>query len=578
MELNAVRRDSGSAAGRDVLRERGLNPGLGLGELLNDLRSGEGFAWLLKGLLRSLGQESTRYLLKRHGYRLGGREAEVAPLRQTEMPAHRPMHAFIDALRVHLQVREVSSGLAPGEGGDATLAWHCALDASQGQNFENRINHENAFVWLLMGYAAGYLNQFCDKSFHITYARQVLQGEVTFRFFARASRDAKDFDQDLLLPNFRHGTDPQAQEAPAPALAQPRREPRRILREESELTSVLKQVASTDATVLLLGESGVGKSLVAGELHAMSLRARQPWVEINCAAIPEQLIESELFGVERGAFSGATLSRKGKFEQAHGGTIFLDEVALLSPGAQSKLLRVLQSGEFERLGSNTTVRCDLRVIAATNEPLERLVQEGKFREDLYFRLNVFPVHIPPLRDRRNEIPGLASAIIQKLSEKYRKKIPRCSAQAREVLLTYDWPGNIRELENVLERAVILCPPAAEIQPMHLGGIVNKCRTAQGTQTRPQIMAPERPREPSPQGPAAPAKACLSVDDWADQVIENRLGGLTAVKGAMLRAALRRSNGNVPLAAASLGLTRSQLTYQLKKMSGVGVDSAGIESP
>lgn len=560
MELNAVLRESGLAPDPDVLRERGVHPGLGLGELLHDLRSGEGFAWLLKGVLRSLGQESTRYLLKRHGYRLGGREAQVVLVRQAEVPGDRPMHALIDAMRAHVPVRLLSPGQPPAEGEDATLEWQCVIDASPGQNFEVRINHENAFVWLLMGYAAGYLNQFHDRNFHVTYARQVLNGEVTFRFFARPSRDATDFDQDLLLPNFRRGAGAQAGEAAAPAL--PRRPARRILHEESELTAVLKQVATTDATVLLLGESGVGKSLVASELHAMSLRAQQPWVEINCAAIPESLIESELFGVERGAYSGATLARKGRFEQAHGGTIFLDEVALLSPGAQCKLLRVLQSGEFERLGSNTTVRCDLRVIAATNEPLERLVQEGKFREDLYFRLNVFPVHIPPLRDRRNDIPGLASAIIQKLSEKYRKKIPRCSAQAREVLLAYDWPGNIRELENVLERAVIVCPIGSEIQPAHMGEVANKCRIAQEALLRQPVTTPQAAPEPA----AAPVPAGLSVDAWADQVIENRLGSLGTIKDALLRAALRRSHGNLPLAAASLGLTRAQLTYQLKKLN------------
>lgn len=566
MELSAGLRGTGFAPAQDVLSERGLSPGLGLGELLEALRSAEGFAWLLKGLLRSFGQESTRCLLKCHGYNLGSREAEVALLRQTEAPAHRPMYALIDALRMHMQVHKVSPGQAHGDGWDGTLEWHCVPEALQGQNFENRINQENTFVWLLLGYAAGYLNQFFDRNYHITYARQTVQGEVTFRFFARASRDAKDFDQDLLLHNFKPGTGRQAfpgLEATAAALVQPKRAPRTILREESELATVLQQVATTDATVLLLGESGVGKSLVAGELHAMSLRGQQPWVEINCAAIPEQLIESELFGVERGAFSGATLSRKGKFEQAHGGTIFLDEVGLLSPGAQCKLLRVLQSGEFERLGSNATVRCDIRVIAATNEPLERLVGEGKFRGDLYFRLNVFPVHIPPLRDRRNEIPGMASAIIQRLAEKYRKKIPRCSAPAREALLAYDWPGNIRELENVLERAVILCPSSTEIQPAHLGELVNKCR-AQDAQARGLAPTQESLRGPGPQGLSAPSKAALNVDDWADQMLESGVVSLSAIKDAMLRAALRHSHGNATLAAASLGLTRGQLTYQLKK--------------
>ena len=572
MELDAGLREGLWTPEPGLLNGLGLNPGLGLGDLLDDLRSWEEFAWLLKGLLRSLGHESTRYLLKRHAYTLGVREAEAARLRQADIPGQWPMHTLIDALRTHVRIREISTEQSSGEQSDASLEWQGLLNASPSQNFENRINHENAFVWLLMGYSAGFLNRLFERNFHIAYVRQALQGEISFRFIARASRDPKDFDQDLLLPHFNQVLGSQAAIAriiQPIASSQSQRVRRNILDGESEFTSVLRQVAATGATVVLLGESGVGKSLVASGLHAMSLRAHQPWVEINCAAIPEQLIESELFGVERGAFSGANLSRKGKFEQAHGGTVFLDEVALLSPGAQSKLLRVLQSGEFERLGSNTTIRCDIRVIAATNDQLERLVQEGKFREDLYFRLNVFAVHIPPLRDRRNEIPGLAVSIIQSLSQKYRKKITRCSAQAREVLLAYDWPGNIRELHNVLERAVVLCPPGLEIQPAHLGEVVKKCRAAQDKRT-PLQDAPQDDSRPSassfPSDGAATSRVDINVDAWADQLIDRRLGSLNDVKDALMRAALRRSHGNIALAADTLGLTRSQFTYQLKKLN------------
>ncbi len=569
MELQTLPRDTGPLPGPETGTVVELHPGLGLGELLHDLRTGEGFTWLLKGLLRNMGQDSTRFLLKRHGYRLGGIDAARA--RAGTAASDRPMPLLIESLRTELGRVTASPWQTEADG--SALAWHCVLEGAHGQNFEHRINHENAFVWLLMGYAAGFLRQACEEDFHVTYSRQVADGAVGFHFFARAARDAGEFDQDLLLPHLRPGSALTTGGGAAAAPSLPRRLPRRALLQESELASVLKLVAATDATVLLLGESGVGKSLIAAELHAMSPRARQPWVEINCAAIPEQLIESELFGVERGAFSGATVSRKGKFEMAHGGTVFLDEVGLLSPSAQSKLLRVLQSGEFERLGSNATLRCDLRVVAATNEPLERLVREGKFREDLYFRLNVFPVRIPSLRDRRNEIPGLASAIIRALSDKYRKKIARCSAQAREVLLAYDWPGNIRELENVLERAVILCPDGSEIQPAHMGDLADRCRAAQAASaagTHPRAVTP------SHTAPAQPP-ALETLDDWADQVIERGLGHLSAVKDALLRAAMRRAKSNPSLAAASLGLTRSQLSYQLRKLDESGCDTPGSTS-
>lgn len=552
--------DPGEAQpGAGVRGDRARNSGLDLGELLADLQVQQGFGLLFKELLRVFGQESTRQSLKRHGLLLGRREAM-----DTAESKH-PMQSFLDSLRSHLQGCRVSpERLTSDDAQDGSIEWNCVLGVSQCADAESLVQQENALVWLLTGYATGFLQQRFDQNYHVTYARQILPGAVIHQFFARAARNAQDVDHDLPAgPRAQGASAPAsaARQAPAQGAAPARRLPQRILREGSEIAAILRQVAPTDATILLLGESGVGKSLIAGELHAMSLRAKQPWVEINCAAIPEQLFESELFGAERGAFSGATLSRKGKFEQAHGSTIFLDEVALLSPGAQSKLLRVLQTGELERLGSNTTVRCDIRVIAATNERLEQLVQDGRFREDLYYRLNVFPVYIQPLRERRNEIPELAAGIIQRLSHKYGKRILRCSLQAREALLNHAWPGNIRELENVLERAVILCPDGTPIQAAYLGNIANKCRPEQAAGL-PQVQTLVGSGPPMDLSCAPP---WCGVDDWASQVIQNRVGSLSAVKDALLRAALRHNNDNLTLAAANLGMTRAQLSYHLKKM-------------
>jgi transcriptional regulator with GAF, ATPase, and Fis domain len=214
-------------------------------------------------------------------------------------------------------------------------------------------------------------------------------------------------------------------------------------------------VADTDATVLILGETGTGKELIARSVHNLSRRKDRPLVKINCAALPANLIESELFGHEKGAFTGALKQKIGRFELADKGTIFLDEIGELPQDLQVKLLRVLQEGEFERLGDPKTLHIDVRVIAATNRNLEQAIIDGTFREDLYYRLNVVPIHIPPLRDRDNDIPLLVEHFIQKYSKKVGKHIDTVTQNVMHILQAYHWPGNVRELENIIERAVIL---------------------------------------------------------------------------------------------------------------------------
>jgi two-component system, NtrC family, response regulator HydG len=219
---------------------------------------------------------------------------------------------------------------------------------------------------------------------------------------------------------------------------------------------VVMQAAPSDATVLLLGESGTGKELLARAIHDNSPRAARPLVPVNCAAIPESILEAELFGYEKGAFTGAAARREGRFEAAHGGTLFLDEIAEIPPHVQVKLLRILQEGEVERLGgSGRAVPIDIRLVAATNKDLRREVREGRFREDLFYRLNVISVAVPPLRDRRDDIPLLALHFIQVYRQKNGKPITGCSRRALELLGGYSWPGNVRELENAIERAVVL---------------------------------------------------------------------------------------------------------------------------
>jgi len=218
-----------------------------------------------------------------------------------------------------------------------------------------------------------------------------------------------------------------------------------------------EQVAPTDSTVLLLGETGTGKGLIARRIHELSGRSQRPLITVNCAALPASLIESELFGHEKGAFTGAIKQKIGRFELAHGGTIFLDEVGDLPTELQAKLLRVLHDQEFERLGSSTTITVDARVIAATNRDLDQLIEQGEFRADLYYRLSVFPIRAPALRERRGDIPLLVWFFVSELQHRLGKKLDEVSARAMNALTAYDWPGNVRELRNIIERAMILSP-------------------------------------------------------------------------------------------------------------------------
>ena len=298
-----------------------------------------------------------------------------------------------------------------------------------------------------------------------------------------------------------------------------------------EALNLAGRVAASNATVLLRGESGTGKELVARAIHYHSPRANFPLVKVNCAALPETLLESELFGHEKGAFTGATAKRIGRFEAADTGTVFLDEIGELTPGMQVKLLRVLQEREFERLGGNQTIKVDVRVIAATNRDLEQAMREGKFREDLYYRLNVVSVVIPPLRERKEDVPELLDHFIKKYSQANRKKISGVSAEVRDLLMRYSYPGNVRELENIVERAVVLSKggtiTSADL-PLHL-------RTVESEE---KICV---------------RKSGSSLNETLD----------TMERGIILDA-LKESGGVQTRAAEKLGISERVLRYKLKK--------------
>ncbi|MBM3750588.1 MAG: sigma-54-dependent Fis family transcriptional regulator [Acidimicrobiia bacterium] len=320
-----------------------------------------------------------------------------------------------------------------------------------------------------------------------------------------------------------------------------------VIGDTSGLKRVMDQVrkaAPTNATVLILGESGAGKELIARAIHRNSLRAKERFIQVNCAAIPEELIESELFGHERGAFTGATDKQTGKFEQADRGTIFLDEVGDMSAKTQAKVLRVLQEGEVERLGSARTIKVDVRVIAATNKDLELEIAEGRFREDLYFRLSVIPLHAPPLRERLDDIPALVAHFSAQFSRENNRRPARFSAQALEALKQARWRGNVRELKNVVERLLIMSDRDV-IEGADVRAVV---RPADGTDPRPATAAAAPGSAPS--GPVETAATLREFKETTER--------------AWLVAKLRENAWNISKTAEVIDTPRSNLYKKLEQ--------------
>ena len=304
---------------------------------------------------------------------------------------------------------------------------------------------------------------------------------------------------------------------------------------------LITRVARSSTTVLLLGETGTGKELAARKIHALSDRRDHPFIAINCAALPETLLESELFGHEAGSFTGAKARKLGRFELAEGGTIFLDEIGEVTLSTQVKLLRVLQEREIVRVGGTQTVACDVRILAATNRDLAAEMREKRFRDDLYYRLNVFPIEIPPLRDRREDIPLLANSFLAKLAVDINMPVPEISPEALSALTRYDFPGNIRELQNILERACLLCRSADD-----KGGT---------------IALPHLPHELSDGAPQG-LDGLASSDPRAEPA--RHMDALAANERAMVVNALRQSGWNQSHAAKLLGISRDNIRYRMRK--------------
>ena len=516
-------------------------------------------ASLRKELIDTLGLERARGLLTRMGYASGMRDAELAKSRAecaTDAeafmtgPQLHTLEGIVLVTPIKLEV-DRARGRFYGE-----FLWE---NSWEGQTHcrDFGIHHEPV-CWTQIGYACGYTSAFMGRPIlfketecsgaghpHCTIVGKPVEewedADLHMKYFNPEPIAEQILDLQTQLAQLRSSID-EKENLPGDMVGE---SPGFRLAYE-----LLKKVGNTQITVLLLGETGVGKEMFARRLHEMGPRSREPFVAINCAALPQELVESELFGVEKGAYTGAQVSRPGRFERAHNGTLFLDEVGDLPLAAQAKLLRILQDGEVERVGDHRTRKVNVRLIAATNRPLQSLVKEARFRSDLYYRLNAYQVFIPPLRERKEDIRLLAKRFLEKYSALHAKKLAGFTDKAKKALLAYSWPGNIRELQNTIERGVILAQPGTRVEINHL------FTSHQGSETHEVGLD---------------VRGDLDVRGWggSKDLCEAVLGGaltLDEVEALLLESAARRADGNLSAAARMLGLTRPQLAYRLRRLN------------
>ena len=535
------------------------------------LMHGFSLAELRRELIERLGIEQARATLTRLGYQQG---IEDYKRLRAEFGDDADMH-----VRLGPRMRDI-------EGHVRTEPLHLEVDSARGrfygeyawtESWESKAHIDHLGIgtgtacWMSIGYASGYATGVFGRPVLFREIECVALGHARCKIIGQpldAWEDVSDarFLQVEAFVDAPTGRRPSPSDAGAgsEAIVQPTEGIGGLVGVSPGFNAViylLKRVAATDATVLFLGESGVGKEQFSKTLHRIGPRAAQPFISINCAAIPAELVEAELFGVEKGAYTGATQSRPGRFERAHGGTLFLDEIGSLPLPAQGKLLRVLQEREIERVGDSQVRKVDVRIVAATNEDLRKAVANGRFRADLFYRLNVFPVEIPPLRARREDVPLLFNLFVDRYAHRFGKRVAGVSRAALGALWSYDWPGNVRELENLVERAVILVDDDGTIDLPQLfsGG---------------EVLG-ERPLQVSPMGllvcqPEAPltegAPASRNPDALADGLLDE-LGTLEQVEALLIDRALHRHDGNLTAAARSLGMGRGQMQYRIGKRRG-----------
>ncbi|MDT3672546.1 MAG: sigma-54-dependent Fis family transcriptional regulator [Aromatoleum sp.] len=523
----------------------------------------EAQASLRKELIDTLGMARARGLLLRMGYASGVRDAELVRTRMQDLsdaeafmtgPQLHALEGIVRVVPVRLEVDRAAGDFY------AELIWE---NSWEGHSHRRHFGiHDEPVCWTQIGYACGYTSAFMGRSILYKEVECAGMGHGNCRIVGKPIEDWPDADEHMryFTPDSIADQliDLQTQVVQLrSSIGEKDKLPADMLGASPGFRAalaLLKQAAAGQITVLLLGETGVGKELFARALHDMSARRDKPLVAINCAAIPHELVESELFGVEKGAYTGALVSRPGRFERADGGTLFLDEIGDLPLTAQSKLLRVLQEGEVERLGDDKTRKINVRLVAATNAGLPQLVKEGRFRADLYYRLNAFQIDIPPLRERREDVSLLAKHFLAKYAAINGKTLPGFTDRAKRALTTYPWPGNIRELQNTVERGVILAPQGARVEVEHLF-------LARGDEDEHEFGL-DRDGKLDDRGPDAGKAFCESVCDGTMTLDE--------VESMLLETAMDKARGNLSSAARMLGLTRPQLAYRLKRLS----ESAG----
>ncbi|SDT05851.1 regulatory protein, Fis family [Pseudomonas asplenii] len=527
---------------------------------LNDQRMlllhSSSFGALRREVIERLGLEQARGLFTRTGYASGARDARLIRERWPQADA-----AAVFRAGTHLHTLEGMTKVEPlhfkfdADSGfyEGEFLWHHSCEADE---------HVGAYgvgqdpvCWTETGYAIGFVSGLFGQLVIFREVECRGMGHGRCRVIGKTAEQWGDVEQDLRYLNV-------SQTVPVPDAAPTRHSPlenRTGAGPQHPLVGAsatfnaamqaLRRVALTPATVLISGESGVGKEMFARQLHQLSYRHDNPFVALNCAAIPDNLIEAELFGVERGAYTGATHSRPGRFERAQGGTLFLDEITSLSLAGQSKLLRALQEREIERVGGVRGISVDVRVVAATNIDLRKAVADGTFREDLFYRLNVYPIALPPLRERRDDIPLLINAFLTRFCQEYGRTPVGLTMRAMKTLLRYDFAGNVRELQNLIERGLIASDDGQAIDLVHL------------FRNEPLPAAPYGLDDHGSLSNAPPTQQPSLLDTLGqlDQGVS-----IEALESRLIHEALQQNAGNMAAAARQVGLSRAQFAYRLRK--------------
>ena len=516
-------------------------------------------AALRKELIDSLGMNRARGLLTRMGYASGVQDAELVCTRSQDTndfeifmtgPQLHTLEGIVKVTPIRVEI-DRSAGRFYGE-----FLWENSWEGYWHKHYYGI--QTDAACWNQIGYACGYTTAFMGRPILYKEVECIGMGAANCRIIGKPVEEWENADEFALYS---------CQESIADQLidlqtqvVQLRSAMNEKVKQHADIVGssppfraayeLLEQASKSQITVLLQGETGVGKEVFARALHDKGVRHSESFIAINCAAIPHDLVESELFGVEKGAYTGALVSRPGRFERANGGTLFLDEVGDLPLSAQAKLLRVLQEGEIERLGDQKVRKVNVRVVAASNIDLRTLVKDGKFRLDLYYRLNAFQINIPPLRERKEDISLLANRFLEKYSAIHCKKLRGFTDKSKRTLLSYPWPGNIRELQNMIERGVIMAPSGTriEVDQMFSSYHNNDHSLEFGLDTNGDLE--------------------VAHDKTAKELCEAVFNGvmtLDQVDGMLVDTAVDKARGNLSKAARLLGLTRRQLAYRLGRL-------------